>query len=427
VPRIEEILRLTKNPKNPSLTVALKSSDAQIQERAMKYANMIEYTRLHDIVKSVQIYFDPYDDNTNIKEDVHMMQQYLAYEELVKTMTQRDYTEEQTKSKWVLRIEMNADIMLDKNIHMDDVYFAINQNYGAKISCIYSDYNDKNLIFRIRMVWNQKKEGKKEPNTQLDNSDQIYLLKNFQETLLKKTILRGVDGISKVLPRKVPNSVVKDDGKFIRKDTWVLDTVGTNLLEVLGLSFIDSMHTYSNDIYEVYLTLGIEAARQCILTEFVDVMEHSDVYLNYHHLSVLCDRMTYNGKDMVAVYRSGILKDDVGPVAKSTFEMHTEMFLNAARHGHLDNMRGVSANIMCGQFGYFGTGAFNVILDLEQMERNNDSAESVSFRDDSRMENEEVIKSGTFCNKDNIVVDNQINDKAPLHTICDDDDYDMGF
>jgi len=427
VPRIEEILRLTKNPKNPSLTVALKSSDAQIQERAMKYANMIEYTRLHDIVKSVQIYFDPYDDNTNIKEDVHMMQQYLAYEELVKTMTQRDYTEEQTKSKWVLRIEMNADIMLDKNIHMDDVYFAINQNYGAKISCIYSDYNDKNLIFRIRMVWNQKKEGKKEPNTQLDNSDQIYLLKNFQETLLKKTILRGVDGISKVLPRKVPNSVVKDDGKFIRKDTWVLDTVGTNLLEVLGLSFIDSMHTYSNDIYEVYLTLGIEAARQCILTEFVDVMEHSDVYLNYHHLSVLCDRMTYNGKDMVAVYRSGILKDDVGPVAKSTFEMHTEMFLNAARHGHLDNMRGVSANIMCGQFGYFGTGAFNVILDLEQMERNNDSAESVSFKDDSRMENEEVIKSGTFCNKDNIVVDNQINDKAPLHTICDDDDYDMGF
>ena len=61
------------------------------------------------------------------------------------------------------------------------------------------------------------------------------------------------------------------------------------------------------------------------------------------------------------------------------------------------------------------------------MERNNDSAESVSFIEDSRMENEEVIKSGTFCNKDNIVVDNQINDKAPLHTICDDDDYDMGF
>lgn len=261
----------------------------------------------------------------------------------------------------------------------------------------------------------------------MDNSDQIYLLKNFQETLLKKTILRGVDGISKVLPRKVPNSVVKDDGKFIRKDTWVLDTIGTNLLEVLGLSFIDSIHTYSNDIYEVYLTLGIEAARQCILTEFVDVMEHSDVYLNYHHLSVLCDRMTYNGKDMVAVYRSGILKDDIGPVAKSTFEMHTEMFLNAARHGHLDNMRGVSANIMCGQFGYFGTGAFNVILDLEQMERNNDSAESVSFRDDNRMEMEETKKSGTFCSKDNIVVDNQIYDKAPLHTICDDDDYDMGF
>jgi DNA-directed RNA polymerase II subunit RPB1 len=431
VPRIEEILRLTKNPKNPSLTVTLKPSDAQQQDRAMKYANMIEHTRLHDIVKSVQIYFDPYDENTNIKEDVHMMEQYLAYEKLVKQMTEQDYTDDQMKSKWVIRLEMNADIMLDKNIHMDDVYFAINQNYGTKVSCVYSDYNDANLVFRIRMIWKDpKKEGKKEANVQLDNSDQIYLLKNFQETLLKKTILRGVDGISKVLPRKVPNSVVKDDGKYVRKDTWVLDTIGTNLLEVLGLSFIDSVHTYSNDIYEVYKTLGIEAARQCILTEFVDVMEHSDVYLNYHHLSVLCDRMTYNGKDMVAVYRSGFLKDDIGPIAKSTFEMHTEMFLNAARHGHLDNMRGVSANIMCGQFGYFGTGAFNVILDLEQMERNNDSAESVSFRDDGKESEEHAAvhnNTGKFCNKDNILVDNQIYDKAPLHTICDDDDYEMGF
>jgi DNA-directed RNA polymerase II subunit RPB1 len=174
--------------------------------------------------------------------------------------------------------------------------------------------------------------------------------------------------------------------------------------------------------------LGIEAARQCILTEFVDVMEHSDVYLNYHHLSVLCDRMTYNGKDMVAVYRSGFLKDDIGPIAKSTFEMHTEMFLNAARHGHLDNMRGVSANIMCGQFGYFGTGAFNILLDLEQMERNNDSAESVSFRDHSKETEEIPNTTGKFCSKDNIEVDNQIYHKdAPMHTICDNDDYEMGF
>jgi DNA-directed RNA polymerase II subunit RPB1 len=44
VPRIEEILRLTKNPKNPSLTVHLKPIDELEQEKAIQYANMMEHT-----------------------------------------------------------------------------------------------------------------------------------------------------------------------------------------------------------------------------------------------------------------------------------------------------------------------------------------------------------------------------------------------
>jgi hypothetical protein len=31
-------------------------------------------------------------------------------------------------------------------------------------------------------------------------------------------------------------------------------------------------------------------------------------------------------------------------------------------------MRGVSAAVMLGQYGYFGTNAFNVVLDLKEME-----------------------------------------------------------
>jgi len=426
VPRIEEILRLTKNPKNPSLTITLKSHDATNQDKAMKYANMIEHTRLRDVVKSVRVYYDPLDENTVIEEDRAMMEHYFEYEKLVKETTQQELqSNTDGQSKWIIRLEMNADIMLDKNIRMDDIYFAINKVYGEKIQCKYSDYNAQNLVFRIRLIITDPKADK-----QLDSADQIYLLKNFQESLLKKTILRGVDNISKVLPRKVPNTVVKEDGKYVRKDTWVLDTTGTNFLEVLGLSFIDTKYTYSNDIYEVYKTLGIEAARQCILTEFVEVMEHSDVYLNYHHLSVLCDRMTYNGKDMVAVYRSGFLKDNIGPIAKATFEMHTEMFLNAARHGHMDNMRGVSANVMCGQYGYFGTGAFNVLLDLEAMEKNNENADGVHYQDGNYVfENATTGASKEeFCGKDNIMVNNHIKEQAQddADEMCD-DDYDMGI
>jgi DNA-directed RNA polymerase II subunit RPB1 len=59
VPRIEEILRLTKNPKNPSLTVHLKPLDESEKDKAILFANMMEHTKLVDVVKSIKICFDP--------------------------------------------------------------------------------------------------------------------------------------------------------------------------------------------------------------------------------------------------------------------------------------------------------------------------------------------------------------------------------
>ena len=59
VPRIEEILRLTKNPKNPSMIIYLKEIDESNQEKANYYTSIVEHTKLNDVIKSVQICFDP--------------------------------------------------------------------------------------------------------------------------------------------------------------------------------------------------------------------------------------------------------------------------------------------------------------------------------------------------------------------------------
>ena len=181
-----------------------------------------------------------------------------------------------------------------------------------------------------------KKKGVAEP---LDQSDAIYLLKNFQDNILNNIVLRGVNGITNVNPRLLKNVVHKEDSKYVSKDTWILDTTGSNLMDLFALDFIDYTRTYSNDIREVYNCLGIEAARQNILNEFNEVMEASDAYVNYHHLSILCDRMTVKA-ELVPMFRSGIMNDDIGPISKGTYEMHTEMFLDASRHGDFDQMRG---------------------------------------------------------------------------------------
>ena len=124
--------------------------------------------------------------------------------------------------------------------------------------------------------------------------------------------------------------------------------------------------TYSNDIQEVYRTLGIEAARKCILyrNEEAYLIQH---YINYHHLFMLV--IEYVRQKNGSVFRHGINNDDIGPIAKASFEETPEMFLRAARHAELDLMTGVSSNIMCGQDGYFGTGAFQVLLDINEVNK----------------------------------------------------------
>jgi len=424
VPRIEEILRLTDNPKNPSLTIHLKPIDELDKDRATVYANMLEHTRLVDVVKSIQICFDPLERSSFMEEDKAIIDQYYEFEDMLRDCMEDDTSQTQ-KSKWIIRMELDAETLLDKNITMDDVHFAI-KNVNPDIHCVYSDYNDSNLVFRIRMNSDSFKK-KKGATFTLDQSDEIYLLKNFQDNLLYNIVLRGVHGIDNVLPRKVQNMVVKEEGKYVRKDIWLLDTTGTNLLDVLGTDFIDSTRTYGNDIQEIFDILGIEAARQIIFNEFVEVMEFSDVYINYHHLSLLCDRMTVTQK-MVAIFRSGLHNDNIGPIAKATFEVHTEILLNAARHADFDEMRGVSANVMCGQHGYYGTGAFNVILDMKEITKFADT--TVTIKDDDK-EIERMFgkmeDNTQTCATNSIIIRNNISAiQTTVSELCQ-DNYDMGF
>jgi DNA-directed RNA polymerase II subunit RPB1 len=235
-------------------------------------------------------------------------------------------------------------------------------------------------------------------------------------------IKKGVYDVAK--DKEMP--LKKDDGKFVKHDIWVLDTTGTNMLEAMALDYVDPTRMLSNDIREVFNVLGIEAARQMIQNEMMEVMEFSGVYINYHHLGLLCDRMTCN-HNMVPIFRSGLLNDNVGPVAKATFEVHTEVFLNAARHGDFDHMRGVSSNIMCGQLGNYGTGAFQLVLDMKAME--DMDAFDVSADKPQSIEDAfgQSVDKGE-CTKSSITIRNNV---ANIHTTGDagvcDDDYDAGF
>ena len=432
VPRIEEILSLSSEIKNPSLSIYLKPEDETQKEKAQTIMYMLEHTRLEEIVKSIEVCFDPDDLNTLIGDDKDTIEQYRAFENMVSECSETSLqTDENEKSKWIIRMEMDPEVMLEKNITMDDVNFTLKNCYDDQINCVYSDFNADKLIFRIRMSEIMKAGGrggsKKTKVNPLDQSDQIYILKNFQDQLLQNVVLRGIKGINKVILRKIVDNMIEQNGVYKKQDIWVLDTIGTNLLDVLGLDFIDNKRTMSNDIIEIYNVLGIEAARQAIYNELVEVVEFDGTYINYHNYSVLVDRMTFTSK-LISIFRHGINNDNIGPIAKASFEETPEMFLKAARHAELDTLRGVSANVMCGQEGFFGTGCFQVVLDIEEMQK----LEAASEYKPMNIEDEIDKFFGNVENPEDPCGVNKISIQNNVVTIKEEDmgkdnDYNPGF
>ena len=433
VPRIEEMLSLSSEIKQPTLTVFLKPEDERQKEKAQTIMYMLEHTRLEEVVKSVEVCFDPDDLNTLISEDKNTIEQFRAFENMVAECSEVSLkNDDNEKSKWIIRMEMDPEVMLEKNITMDDINFTLKACFDEQVNCIYSDFNSDKLIFRIRMneiIKSASNRGgvKKTSVNPLDQSDQIYILKNLQDQILKNVVLRGIKGINKVILRKIIDNMVESNGIYKKQDIWVLDTIGTNLLDVLGLDFIDNKRTMTNDIVEIYNVLGIEAARQAIYNELVEVVEFDGTYINFHNYSVLVDRMTFTHK-LISIFRHGINNDNIGPIAKASFEETPEMFLKAARHAELDTLRGVSANVMCGQEGFFGTGAFQVILDIEEAQKLDAISEYKPVNIDDEIDNffGNIENPDDPCGINKIAIQNNVG-TIEAEDMGNDNTYNPGF
>jgi len=421
VPRIEEILSLSENPKQPSTTIYLKPEEQTNLQRAQEIKYSLEYTSIRDITKSVSICFDPKLSTTLVDADTVLMNEYLQFQKiLTDSGASEDIISNDEFSKWIIRFELSKEEMMDRNINMDDIHFAINNSLKSTVQCVFSDLNSDNLIFRIRLINSKALMTSKKKS--LDQSDEIYLLKNLQENILDNIILKGIKGIPRIIIRTIKNYMVEKDGNYVPEDIWVLDTVGSNLKDILAIDYIDGKRTYSNAIQEVYKTLGIEAARQCIYNELSEAFSDT-TYINYHHMSMLCDRMCAT-KKMVSIFRHGINNDDIGPIAKASFEETPEMFLKAARHAELDLLTGVSANIMCGQDGYFGTSSFQVLLNIDEMNKLGDIEleEKTNIDDMLHIENPDDV-----CSKENITISGTTSHINSNNTGEIDDDYDLDF
>ena len=361
VPRLKELLSVSKNIKTPALTIYLKtdpgvsaSTEAidgdparAAQRRCDAVLKDLKTTHIRDVIKSSSIYFD-----TDIGDDKDFIKMYKLFGDAM--------CESTDKSPWLLRLEFDKTKMSDEGLLMEDVHFALETFYDRQIHCMFSDDNAKELVFRIRLADLRKADA-----AQANSDDVITELKALEQNVLENVIVRGVRGIQNAQMTLINTQRFNSTGSVFEKASeWVIGTYGTNLMTVLGLPEVDCVRTVSNDVHEIYHTLGIEAARMCLINEINECL--ADVGVNYRHIALLADVMTYKGA-LLSIDRHGINRSDIGPLAKCSFEETSDMLIKAGMFAEYDPVNGVSANIMLGQVPPCGTGDTTIMIDEDKL------------------------------------------------------------
>lgn len=158
---------------------------------------------------------------------------------------------------------------------------------------------------------------------------------------------------------------------------------GINLTEILAHDLIDSENTLSNNPHEVLKALGIEAARNFLVNEYIKIISADGSYINPRHVMLSADFQTALGS-LSQITARGAARQQVGPLSLASYEMAMDTLLEAAAFGKYEEANSTSSSIYLGKRMVLGTGIFKMKLDnktLEQAESEKVKRSSITKKD----------------------------------------------
>ncbi|XP_025907421.1 DNA-directed RNA polymerase II subunit RPB1, partial [Nothoprocta perdicaria] len=211
VPRLKELINISKKPKTPSLTVFLLGQSARDAERAKDILCRLEHTTLRKVTANTAIYYDPNPQSTVVAEDQEWVNVYYEMPDFDVSRI----------SPWLLRVELDRKHMTDRKLTMEQIAEKINEEEVV------------------------------------DKMDDDVFLRCIESNMLTDMTLQGIEQISKVymhLPQtdNKKKIIITEDGEFKALQEWILETDGVSLMRVLSEKDVDPVRTTSNDIVEIF-------------------------------------------------------------------------------------------------------------------------------------------------------------------------------
>lgn len=164
---------------------------------------------------------------------------------------------------------------------------------------------------------------------------------------VRNVIVQGIDDIERVVVRK-------ESGEYI------LYTEGSNLKDVFEVVGVDTTRTRTNNISEISQVLGIEAARNAIIHEALSTLNEQGIMVDVRHIMLVADMMCMEG-EVKQIGRHGIAGEKESVLSRAAFEVTVNHLLDAAVANEVDELSGVTENVIVGQPIQLGTGDVKLI------------------------------------------------------------------
>jgi len=333
IERVKQILGVTegKHPEDGSMTLHVLPELINSEQKVQEIANMIEMMRLTDFIENAQIFFEGFPKNSKDTDNgpthpdyVHergIITDFIRYNPAIKVP--------EDLSKWCFRIQLDKVNLIGKNMTVSTIYHKMKEMY-PKSYIVYTQDNAEKVLLRVYM------RAELIPKDENLNKMKL-LLKNMLET-----VIRGVSGIRGAKIEEYKNHrVVGADGGLQKVKGWYIQTLGSNMRDILDLPFFDHKYTQTDRIVETYKIFGISAANIKLVSELM--FQISGV--NFRHYTGYSDEMTFTGV-VTSINRYGTANRDMPVMLRASDASPMVVFKDAAIRGVRDEIQGVSPALM---------------------------------------------------------------------------------
>ena len=180
----------------------------------------------------------------------------------------------------------------------------------------------------------------------VEESDSITV--NTLLNKIRKIIVKGVPEIERV-------TLKEENGE------WVIQTTGSNIIKVFEVEGIDKFNVRTNNIFEIATALGIEAARNALISELKATLENQGLEVDVRYLMLVSDLMCHKGY-LQQIGRHGIAGSKDSVLARAAFEITVPTIARAAKEGEIEELKGITENVIVGSQIPIGSGTVDIYM-----------------------------------------------------------------